>query len=147
MFFYVSENSNGFFWILFAFILLNFLLTIFMGSKRRSPGPIPMPEEPDDYDYSTIEKSDRDLAEEFERVLGKKRNKVHTDNCEIVHDKGKLYTEPAFMAEEPVSSGKPLTVVEAAPKKKLAHPKLVQGLIMEQILSKPRSLKPYGDEF
>ena len=146
MFFYVSENSNGFFWILFAFILLNFLLTIFWGSKRRTPGPIPMPEE-EDYDYSTNEKSDRDLAEEFERVLGKKRNKVHTDNCEIVHDKGKLYTEPAFMAEEPVSSGKPLTVIEDAPKKKLAHPKLVQGLIMEQILSKPRSLKPYGDEF
>ena len=146
MFFYVSENSNGFFWILFAFILLNFLLTIFMGSKRRSPGPIPMPEE-EDYDYSTNEKSDRDLAEEFERVLGKKRNKVHTDNCEITHDKGKLYTEPAFMAEEPVSSGKPLTVIEDTPKKKLAHPKLVQGLIMEQILSKPRSLKPYGDEF
>ena len=146
MFFYVNDNSNGFFWILFAFILLNFLLTIFMGGKRRSPGPIPMPEE-EDYDYSTNEKSDRDLAEEFERVLGKKRNKVHTDNCEITHDKGKLYTEPAFMAEEPVSSGKPLTVVEATPKKKLAHPKLVQGLIMEQILSKPRSLKPYGDEF
>ena len=146
MFFYVSENSNGFFWILFAFILLNFLLTIFMGSKRRSSGPIPMPEE-EDYDYSTNEKSDRDLAEEFERVLGKKRNKVHTDNCEIAHDKGKFYTEPAFMAEEPVSSGKPLTVIEEAPKKKLAHPKLVQGLIMEQILSKPRSLKPYGDEF
>ena len=146
MFFYVSENSNGFFWILFAFILLNFLLTIFMGSKRRSPGPIPMPEE-EDYDYSTNEKSDRDLAEEFERVLGKKRNKIHTDNCEIAHDKGKLYTEPAFMVEEPVSSGKPLTVIEDAPKKKLAHPKLVQGLIMEQILSKPRSLKPYGDEF
>ena len=146
MFFYVSENSNGFFWILFAFILLNFLLTIFMGSKRRTPGPISMPEE-EDYDYSTNEKSDRDLAEEFERVLGKKRNKVHTDNCEIAHEKGKLYTEPAFMAEEPVSSGKPLTVIEDAPKKKLAHPKLVQGLIMEQILSKPRSLKPYGDEF
>ena len=146
MFFYVNDNSNGFFWILFAFILLNFLLTIFMGSKRRTPGPIPMPEE-EDYDYNTNEKSDRDLAEEFERVLGKKRNKVHTDNCEIAHDKGKLYTEPAFMAEEPVSSGKPLTVIEDAPKKKLAHPKLVQGLIMEQILSKPRSLKPYGDEF
>ena len=146
MFFYVNDNSNGFFWILFAFILLNFLLTIFMGSKRRTPGPIPMPEE-EDYDYSTNEKSDRDLAEEFERVLGKKRNKVHTDNCEITHDKGKLYTEPAFMAEEPVSIGKPLTVIEDATKKKLAHPKLVQGLIMEQILSKPRSLKPYGDEF
>lgn len=146
MFFYVNDNSNGFFWILFAFILLNFLLTIFMGGKRRSPGPIPMPEE-EDYDYSTNEKSDRDLAEEFERVLGKKRDKVHTDNCEIVHDKGKLYTEPAFMEEEAVGNGKPITVIEDAPKKKLAHSKLVQGLIMEQILSKPRSLKPYGDEF
>ena len=146
MFFYVNDNSSGFFWILFAFILLNFLLTIFMGGKRRSPGPIPMPEE-EDYDYSTNEKSDRDLAEEFERVLGKKRDKVHTDNCEIVHDKGKLYTEPAFMEEEAVGNGKSITVIEDAPKKKLAHPKLVQGLIMEQILSKPRSLKPYGDEF
>ena len=146
MFFYVNDNSNGFFWILFAFILLNFLLTIFMGGKRRSPGPIPMPEE-EDYDYSTNEKSDRDLAEEFERVLGKKRDKVHTDNCEIVHDKGKLYTEPAFMEEDAVGNGKPIAVIEDAPKKRLAHPKLVQGLIMEQILSKPRSLKPYGDEF
>ena len=146
MFFYVNDNSNGFFWILFAFILLNFLLTIFMGGKRRSPGPIPMPEE-EDYDYSTNEKSDSDLAEEFERVLGKKRDKVHTDNCEIVHDKGKLYTEPAFLEEEVVGNGKPITVIEDASKKKLAHPKLVQGLIMEQILSKPRSLKPYGDEF
>lgn len=146
MFFYVSDNSS-FFWMLFAFILLNFLLTIFMGSKRRTPDPIPMPEEPSDYDYSTQEKSDRDLAEEFERVLGKKRNKVHTDNCEIVHDKGKLYTEPAFMKEEPVTSGKAFSLAEEAPKKKLAHPKLVQGLIMEQILSKPRSLKPYSDDF
>lgn len=146
MFFYVSDNSS-FFWMLFAFILLNFLLTIFMGSKRRTPDPIPMPEEPSDYDYSTQEKSDRDLAEEFERVLGKKRNKVHTDNCEIVHDKGKLYTEPAFMKEGPVSNGKAFALAEEAPKKKLAHPKLVQGLIMEQILSKPRSLKPYSDDF
>lgn len=146
MFFYVSDN-NSFFWILFAFILLNFLFTIFMGSRRRSPGPIPMPEEPEDYDYPSKEKSDRDLAEEFERVLGKKRNKVHTDNCEIVHDKGKLYTEPAFMPEEPVASGKAFALAEEAPKKKLAHPKLVQGLIMEQILSKPRSLKPYSDDF
>ena len=51
------------------------------------------------------------------------------------------------MEEEAIGNGKPITVIEDAPKKKLAHPKLVQGLIMEQILSKPRSLKPYGDEF
>ena len=146
MFFYVSENNSSFFWILFAFILLNFLFTIFLGSRRRRPGPIPMPEE-EEYDYSTEEKSDRDLAEEFERVLGKKRNKVHTDNCELVHEKAKIYTEPAFMAEEPVSNGKAFDSLQAAPKKRLKHPKLVQGLIMEQILDKPRALKPYSDEF
>ena len=145
MFFYVSDN-NSFFWILFAFILLNFLFTIFMGSRRRSPGPIPMPEE-EEYDYRTSEKSDRDLAEEFERVLGKKRNKVHTDNCDISHEKAKIYTEPAFMAEEPVASGKSFESLQPAPKKRLKHPKLVQGLIMEQILDKPRALKPYSDEF
>ena len=145
MFFYVSDN-NSFFWILFAFILLNFLFTIFMGSRRRSPSPIPMPEE-EEYDYSTGEKSDRDLAEEFERVLGKKRNKVHTDNCDISHEKAKIYTEPAFMAEEPVASGKSFESLQPAPKKRLKHPKLVQGLIMEQILDKPRALKPYSDEF
>ena len=145
MFFYVSDN-NSFFWILFAFILLNFLFTIFMGSRRRSPGPIPMPEE-EEYDYSTGEKSDRDLAEEFERVLGKKRNKVHTDNCELSHEKAKIYTEPAFMAEEPVASGKSFESLQPAPKKRLKHPKLVQGLIMEQILDRPRALKPYSDEF
>ena len=78
MFFYVSDNSS-FFWILFAFILLNFLLTIFMSSgKRRTPIPEPQEES----DYPTKEKSDRDLAEEFERVLGKKQNKIHTDRSE-----------------------------------------------------------------
>lgn len=143
MFFYVSDN-NSFFWIVMAFVLLNFLLTIFMSSgKRRTP--MPEPSEPED--YPAQEKSDRDLAEEFERVLGKKRNKIHTDNCEIAHDKGKLYTEPQFMEEEPVTNAKPLSVQDTAPKKKFAHPKLVQGLIMEQILEKPRSLKPYGEEF
>ena len=142
MFFYVSDN-NSFFWILFAFILLNFLLTIFMSSgKRRTPIPEPQEES----DYPTKEKSDRDLAEEFERVLGKKRNKVHTDNCELKHEKAKIYTEPAFMAEEPVSSAKAFSTLQAAPKKRLKHPKLVQGLIMEQILDKPRALKPYSDE-
>lgn len=141
MFFYVSDNSS-FFWILFAFILLNFLLTIFMSSGRRR---VPMPE-PQEEDHPTKEKSDRDLAEEFERVLGKKRNKVHTDNCELQHDKGKIYTEPPFMEEEPVKN-KAFEMTNPAPKKKFVNPKLVQGLIMEQILDKPRSLKPYSDEF
>lgn len=144
MFFYVSDNSS-FFWILFAFILLNFLLTIFMsGGKRRTP--MPLPEEPEEYDVPETKKTDRDLAEEFERVLGKKRNKVHTDNCELKHDRGKLYTEPSFMQEEAVASAKSFAVEQTAFKKKFAHPKLVQGLVMEQILSKPRGLKPYGDE-
>ncbi len=142
MFFYVSDNSS-FFWILFGFILLNFLLTIFMSSGRRRV-PIPEPQEEDD--YPAKEKSDRDLAEEFERVLGKKRNKVHTDNCELQHDKGKIYTEPPFMEEEPVKN-KAFEMTNPAPKKKFANTKLVQGLIMEQILDKPRSLKPYSDEF
>ncbi len=145
MLFCVSDDSS-FFWILFAFILLNFLLTIFMGSSKRR-APVPEPEAPEEYDYPAKEKSDRDLAEEFERVLGKKRNKVHTDDCEIVHDKGKIYTEPQFMEEEPMKTSKPLSVQDTASKKKFAHPKLVQGLIMEHILEKPRSLKPYGDEF
>lgn len=144
MFIYTSDNSS-FFWMLFAFIVLNFLLTIFMGGKRRPP--VPYPEQEEEYDYSNEEKSDRDLAEEFERVLGKKRNRVHTDNCQIEHEKGKLYTEPQFMEEASVKNEKPFAMPQAATKKKLAHPKLVQGLIMEQILDKPRSLKPYSDEF
>lgn len=144
MFIYTSDNSS-FFWMIFAFILLNFLLTIFMGGKRRPP--FPEPDQGDNYDYNGEGKSDRDLAEEFERVLGKKRDRVHTDNCQIEHEKAKLYTEPQFMEEAPVNNDKDFAMPKAATKKKLAHPKLVQGLIMEQILDKPRSLKPYGDEF
>lgn len=143
MFFYVSDNSS-FFWILFAFILLNFLLTIFMSSGKR---PSPMPEPTDgEYDYPAEGKGDRDLAEEFERVLGKKQNKIHTDNCDLKHDRGKLYTEPHFLQEEGLASAKPLTLRTEPAKKRFTHPKLVQGLIMEQILEKPRGLKPYGDE-
>ncbi|MBQ8417226.1 MAG: hypothetical protein IJX10_01110 [Phascolarctobacterium sp.] len=145
MFFYTSDNSS-FFWIIFAFVILNFLLTIFMSNgKRRQPGP--EPQEPEGYEYPSEVKGDRDLAEEFERVLGKKQNKIHTDNCELQHDRGKIYTEPQFMAEEPVVIAKPLTLHNDAPKKRFTHPKLVQGLIMEQILEKPRSLKPYGEDF
>lgn len=145
MFFYVSDNSS-FFWILFAFILINFLLTIFMSSGKRR-APMPEQQEPEEYDYPAKEKSDRDLAEEFERVLGKKQTKVHTDDCNLKHDRGKLYTEPQFMEEEAAVTAKPLSIQVAVPKKKFTHPKLVQGLVMEQILEKPRSLKPYGGDF
>ncbi len=113
---------------------------------------MPQPQEDkgewEDWQEPKQQKGDRDLAEEFERVLGKKKPKLHTDNCEIAHDKGKIYTEPMLIEEEPVTNAKEQQTLKETPtKKKLTHPVLANAFILSEVLEKPRSLKPYTGEF
>ncbi len=139
-----NSNVNLFTLLMFLFVIVNFFLIFFGGSKRRTP----QPEEQDkweDWQNSESKSGDRDLAEEFERVLGKKKPKIHTDNCEIVHDKGKIYTEPMLIKEESITNlAERKTKAEVPAKKKLAHPVLANAFILSEVLDKPRSLKPYN---
>lgn len=80
---------------------------------------------------------------------------VHSDDCQIPHEKGNLYREyinkyaGAGCASLDKTSA-PLHVQTADNKKKqrkrFKHAALVNGVIMEQILGKPRAFKPYGEE-
>lgn len=150
MFFYVSDGLGGIVPFLFLFIILNFLLTIFMGGSRKRP-PMPMPEEeepvPAPERQAEQSKEDRDVIADFERRLQKQKAKVHTDNCGLPHSKAKLYTEPPLIKEEGIPAMAAAASVEAPVRKRLAHPRLADGFIMGQILDKPRSLKPYEGEF
>lgn len=80
---------------------------------------------------------------------------VHGDNCQLPHEKGNLYRE--YINKYPDISSASLEKVSAPlqvqsidnkkkPRKRFKHAALVNGVIMEQILGKPRALKPYGEE-
>lgn len=80
---------------------------------------------------------------------------VHSDDCRIPHEKGNLYREYINKYAGAGSSSldktsAPLHVQVADNKKKqrkrFKHAALVNGVIMEQILGKPRAFKPYGEE-
>lgn len=149
MFFYVSDGVSSIVPFLFLFIILNFVLTVFMGGSRKRT-PMPLPEEepaPAPERQAEQDKEARDVIADFERRLQKQKAKVHTDNCGLQHSKAKLYTEPQLIKEETIPAMAFAENVEAPVKKKLAHPRLVDGFIMGQILDKPRSLKPYEGEF
>lgn len=84
------------------------------------------------------------------------KGRIHRDNESFAHDKSKLYRDPksdygydeakfneevaAFSAKFAQSKEQP------RPKLKLKNAALVNGFIMSQVLDKPRSIKPYGDE-
>ena len=73
----------------------------------------------------------------------------------VVHDKGHIYQENKFRG---YNNYQPSTITavdkftvqplqqQPKPKVKLKRAALVQGIIMAQVLDKPRSLKPYGME-
>ncbi len=154
MFIVIDGNSNVslFTLLMFLFVIVNFFLIFFNSGKRRTPQPQEDRGEWEDWQPSEQQaeqqKGDRDLAEEFERVLGKKKPKLHTDNCELKHDKGKIYTEPMLIEEEPVADVKVRQALKETPsKQKLAHPVLANAFILSEVLDKPRSLKPYTGEF
>ena len=84
------------------------------------------------------------------------KGRVHRDNEALKHDKSKLYRDPKgdysyneelFNKQAAAFSARMAQQeLQAKPKLKLKHAALVNGVIMAQVLDKPRSLKPYGTE-
>lgn len=84
------------------------------------------------------------------------KGRIHRDREALQHDKSKLYRDPRgdysyneerFNQEAIAFAARYAQGQEQhKPKMKLKHTALVNGIVMAQLLDKPRSLKPYGTE-
>ena len=82
--------------------------------------------------------------------------RIHRENEDLVHDRGKVYYDPrgdysydeAKMNAAAAAFNARYAQAQPAPKKrrvKLKHAALVNGIIMAEVLGKPRALKPYEE--
>lgn len=81
--------------------------------------------------------------------------RIHRENEALVHDKGKVYYDPrgdysydeAKMNAAAAAFNAHYAQEQPAPKKrvKLKHAALVNGIIMAEVLGKPRALNPYEE--
>lgn len=82
--------------------------------------------------------------------------RIHRENEAIVHDKGKVYYDPRgdysydeakMNAAAAAFNAHYAQQAQPAPKKrvKLKHAALVNGIIMAEVLGKPRALNPYEE--
>ena len=156
MFFYITDTLLDFIPLLFIFFVFSF----FFGGKRRPTPPPenPRPGEPGEYQPQEYEPGEyqpekdmeefqdhqsRDLAAEFERLLHKKKREQVYSEPQAEPQK---VAQPVKFTPQKQQAVAPPTVVASLPRKRAAHPRLVQGLIMAEVLGKPRSLRPYGEE-
>ena len=82
--------------------------------------------------------------------------RIHRENEALVHDKGKVYYDPRgdysydeakMNAAAAAFNAHYAQQAQSAPKKrvKLKHAALVNGIIMAEVLGKPRALNPYEE--
>ena len=82
--------------------------------------------------------------------------RIHRENEALVHDKGKVYYDPRgdysydeakMNATAAAFNAHYAQQAQTAPKKrvKLKHAALVNGIIMAEVLGKPRALNPYEE--
>lgn len=82
--------------------------------------------------------------------------RIHSENEALVHDKGKVYYDPRgdysydeakMNAAAAAFNAHYAQQAQPAPKKrvKLKHAALVNGIIMAEVLGKPRALNPYEE--
>lgn len=82
--------------------------------------------------------------------------RIHRENEDLVHDRGKVYYDPRgdysydeakMNAAAAAFNAHYAQQAQPAPKKrvKLKHAALVNGIIMAEVLGKPRALKPYEE--
>ncbi len=78
---------------------------------------------------------------------------LHGDDCAVPHEKGKIYKEaPAWGSEGEglAAAFARLSALDSRPvgrRVRLKHADLVNGFLLGQILDKPRSLKPYDEQW
>lgn len=107
------------------------------------------------HDGTRVRRDDGSRIHRDGEALHDHTGRVHRENEDLVHDRGKVYYDPrgdysydeAKMNAAAAAFNARYAQAQSAPKKrvKLKHAALVNGIIMAEVLGKPRALNPYEE--
>lgn len=108
------------------------------------------------HDGTRVRRDDGNRVHRDGEALHDHTGRIHHENEAIVHDKGKVYYDPRgdysydeakMNAAAAAFNAHYAQQAQPAPKKrvKLKHAALVNGIIMAEVLGKPRALNPYEE--
>lgn len=108
------------------------------------------------HDGTRVRRDDGSRVHRDGEALHDHTGRIHRENEALVHDKGKLYYDPRgdysydeakMNAAAAAFNAHYAQQAQPAPKKrvKLKHAALVNGIIMAEVLGKPRALNPYEE--
>lgn len=107
------------------------------------------------HDGTRVRRDDDSRIHRDGEALHDHTGRIHRDNEALVHDKGKVYYDPrgdysydeAKMNAAAAAFNARYAQAQPAAKKrvKLKHAALVNGIIMAEVLGKPRALNPYEE--
>lgn len=107
------------------------------------------------HDGTRVRRDDDSRVHRDGEALHDHTGRIHRENEDLVHDRGKVYYDPrgdysydeAKMNAAAAAFNARYAQAQPAPKKrvKLKHAALVNGIIMAEVLGKPRALNPYEE--
>lgn len=107
------------------------------------------------HDGTRVRRDDGSRVHRDGEALHDHTGRVHRENEDLVHDRGKVYYDPrgdysydeAKMNAAAAAFNARYAQAQPAAKKrvKLKHAALVNGIIMAEVLGKPRALNPYEE--
>lgn len=108
------------------------------------------------HDGTRVRRDDGSRVHRDGEALHDHTGRIHRENEALVHDKGKVYYDPRgdysydeakMNAAAAAFNAHYAQQAQPAPKKrvKLKHAALVSGIIMAEVLGKPRALNPYEE--
>lgn len=108
------------------------------------------------HDGTRVRRDDDSRVHHDGEALHDHTGRIHRENEALVHDKGKVYYDPRgdysydeakMNAAAAAFNAHYAQQAQPAPKKrvKLKHAALVNGIIMAEVLGKPRALNPYEE--
>ena len=108
------------------------------------------------HDGTRVRRDDSSRVHRDGEALHDHTGRIHRENEALVHDKGKVYYDPRgdysydeakMNAAAAAFNAHYAQQAQPAPKKrvKLKHAALVNGIVMAEVLGKPRALNPYEE--
>lgn len=107
------------------------------------------------HDGTRIRRDDDSRVHRDGEAMHDHTDRIHCENEDLVHDRGKVYYDPrgdynydeAKMNAAAAAFNARYAQAQPAAKKrvKLKHAALVNGIIMAEVLGKPRALNPYEE--
>lgn len=107
------------------------------------------------HDGTRVRRDDGSIVHHDGEAMHDHTGRIHRENEDLVHDKGKVYYDPrgdysydeAKMNAAAAAFNARYAQAQPAAKKrvKLKHAALVNGIIMAEVLGKPRALNPYEE--